>query len=271
MESITYEQGNRIAGDQSLVGDDCAPAGAQEKAEAPAQGAREAWLASAMGRAGTLILTVPESVALRAPFAAALVKHVTKRGRKDNYLPHILISGRLTEVLGGEWSIVRVRDWIAADGLTVYGSYVLIVRGCHVGDTIQGWPYHPSNRDGDYGDALEACRARALARIAAKSCLGVGDQVWADDDHDKLPRPVQGPPVPLKKPPAAQGPAPDPMLIRLSVDTLTRAAEGGTVCLAAAWVSIPTAVKRVLLPDRDRLKLRAAEMDALGGEERVGV
>jgi hypothetical protein len=178
---------------------------------------------------------------------------------------------RRASVLGGEWSIVRLREWIDAQANVAYGSYVLIVRGALVADTIQGWPYQPANRDTDYGDAMESCRGAALRRMAAKSCLGCGDQVWLDEEDDSVPeardqapRPTNGTPQP-DLPNGQQWPAAH---IRECYQILERAATGGTACLRACWEALHPGKKKLLEPDKAHLKLRAQEADLLGGEER---
>lgn len=135
-------------------------------------------LVAALSRAGTLHLASQESRILAEPFADSDVHQLKVKNRVEDYIPHILISRRLTAALGaGQWCLVRLREWYDAKTKTVYGSYVLIVRGVWVGDTVAGMEYHPDNARMDYSDALEGTRGIALRRIAAKS-LSCGDQVW---------------------------------------------------------------------------------------------
>ena len=270
MGKSTYEQEQNTSQRSEICGQDPLAPGPHDPPGATLAIDATTALAAAIGRAGTLVLTVPESEALRATFPADAIRQRVTKKRTDNYLPHVLISRRLTQVLGGEWSIVRLREWIDLDAQRVYGSYVLIVRGVLVADTIQGWPYQPTNRDQDYGDVIECCRGAALRRMAAKSCLGCGDQVWIDDDAQEQPGKALAPPpingVPTSSPPSGQQwPAAH---IRECYQLLERAATGGTACLRAAWESLHPGKKKLLEPDKAHLKLRAEEADILGGEER---
>jgi hypothetical protein len=131
-------------------------------------------LAPAYARASTLELTDAEIEALTAPFPDSAVEIRPHDGL--SYIPHIHISNRLNAVIKpGRWAIVCRRHWMADN--VMYGEYVLLVRGCYVGEAVGGHPYVPSNPKTNYSDALESTRAEALRRICGKS-LGVGAQVW---------------------------------------------------------------------------------------------
>ena len=248
-----------VAGDQPRE-DEPTPQPAHADVRAVSIDIRSA-LAKAIACAGTLNLTVPESVALRAPFPQSAVRQRVTGRRSDDYLPHILISRRLTEVLAGEWAVVRLKEWIDVPCQRVYGSYVLIVRGCLVADTIQGWPYQASNRDSDYGDAIECCRGAALRRMAAKSCLGCGDQVWLDEAEGW----EHGPQTPAQT--ATLRPIADPLnghtaqQVRDSLIGLQSAAAQGTAALAKYWLEFPHTMRKNLATDKDRLKEYAAAQD----------
>jgi len=131
-------------------------------------------LAPAYARASTLELTDMEIAALLSHFPDNAVEIRPHDGLI--YIPHIHISNRLNQVLKpGRWATICRRHWM--EGATMYGEYVLVVRGCFVGESIGGHPYQPNNPKTNFSDALESTRAEALRRICGKT-LGVGSQVW---------------------------------------------------------------------------------------------
>lgn len=131
-------------------------------------------LLPAYQKASTLELTDAEITALMAGFPDAAVEIRPHDGLI--YLPHIEISNRLNQVLKpGKWSLVCRRHWL--DGLTMYGEYVLLIRGCYVGESVGGHPYQPNNPKTNYSDTLESTAAEALRRIAGKR-LSCGSQCW---------------------------------------------------------------------------------------------
>lgn len=131
-------------------------------------------LAPAYAKASTLELSDEEIAALQAVFPDDAVEIRPHDGLI--YIPHIHISNRLNRVLKpGQWATVCRRHWL--DGTVMYGEYVLVVRGCYVGESIGGHPYVANNPKTNFSDALESTRAEALRRICGKT-LGVGSQVW---------------------------------------------------------------------------------------------
>jgi len=131
-------------------------------------------LLPAYQRAATLQLTDTEIEALQAPFADELIEIRPHDGLI--YLPHIHISNRFNKVLKpGQWALICRRHWL--EGNTMYGEYVLVVRGCYVGESVGGHPYQPNNPKVNYSDTLESTAAEALRRIAGKR-LSCGSQVW---------------------------------------------------------------------------------------------
>ncbi len=131
-------------------------------------------LAAAYEQASTLDLTEAEAARLMERFPDDAVEIRPHDGLL--YLPHILIRRRLNEVFTpGKWSLIRRREW--TQGNTIYGEYVLVIRGAFIGETIGGHEYVPTNPKVNYSDALESTAAEALRRIAAK-LLSCGDQVW---------------------------------------------------------------------------------------------
>src|SRR6266496_3180169 len=92
-------------------------------------------LAPAYAKASTLELTDEEVDRLTAPFPDEAVEIRPHDGLI--YLPHILISGRLNQVFKpGKWSLICRRHWL--EGQTMYGEYVLVIRGCFVGESVGG-------------------------------------------------------------------------------------------------------------------------------------
>lgn len=137
-------------------------------------------LAQAYAKAGTLILTKEESEALMAPFPDEQVAVRPHDGLL--YIPHILVSDRLTRVLGpGQWTMVR--RWEKFEEGVIYAEYVLIIRGVFVGEAIGGQAYQPKNPKMNYSDALEGTQGEALRRICGKR-LSLGSQVWSPDYCD---------------------------------------------------------------------------------------
>ncbi len=131
-------------------------------------------LLPAYQKAGTLDLTDSEVEALTALFPDELVEIRPHDGLI--YLPHIHISNRLNKVLKpGKWTLIQRRHWL--EGNVMYGEYVLVIRGCLVGESVGGHPYQPNNPKVNYSDTLESTAAEALRRIAGKR-LSCGSQVW---------------------------------------------------------------------------------------------
>jgi Mitochondrial genome maintenance MGM101 len=146
-------------------------------------------LAPAYLKASTLELTLEEIRALQEVFPDSAVEIRPNDGLI--WIPHIHISNRLNRVFHpGKWATICRRHWIDRqtivpktkgeppyDITTMYGEYVLVVRGCFVGESIGGHPYQPTNPKTNFSDALESTRAEALRRICGKT-LGCGSQVW---------------------------------------------------------------------------------------------
>lgn len=133
-------------------------------------------LAPAYQRASTLELTEDEINQLTAPFPDDVVEIRPNDGLI--YLPHIFISNRLNKVFKpGKWALLRRREWFDEATQTIYGEYILLIRGAYVGESIGGHPYQPNNPKTNYSDALESTAAEALRRICGKR-LSCGSQVW---------------------------------------------------------------------------------------------
>jgi hypothetical protein len=131
-------------------------------------------LAPAYARASTLELTEAERSGLTAPFSDDAVEIRPHDGLI--YIPHITISRRLIEVFGpAKWAMVRRREW--CDGGMIYAEWIMLIRGCYIGESVGAMQYHPTNPKMNYSDALEGTRGEAIRRIAAKD-LGCGDQCW---------------------------------------------------------------------------------------------
>jgi hypothetical protein len=125
-------------------------------------------------RASTLVLTDEEAEQLMGLFPDEQIEIRPHDGLI--YLPHIAISRRLSEVFKpAAWSMIQRRAWI--EGNRVYAEYVMVIRGCFVGEAVGAHDFQPTNPKMNYSDSLESARAEALRRIAGKS-LSCGDQVW---------------------------------------------------------------------------------------------
>lgn len=134
-------------------------------------------LEPAYARASTLELTDGEIDQLMAPFPDGIVDIRPHDGLI--YISHIHISNRLNKIFKpGKWSLICRRHWL--EGTTMYGEYVMLIRGCFVGESIGGHPYVASNPKTNYSDALEATAGEALRRICGKR-LSCGSQVWEPD------------------------------------------------------------------------------------------
>lgn len=133
-------------------------------------------LLPAYQKAATCEMTEEEIAALMRRFPDSAIEIRTHDGLI--YIPHIFISNRLNEVFKpGKWSLVRRRDWFDQTSSTMFGEYVLIVRGCYIGESVGGHPYIPTNPKQNLSDVLESTAAEALRRIAGKR-LSCGSQVW---------------------------------------------------------------------------------------------
>lgn len=131
-------------------------------------------LLPAYQKASALELTEAEGKALMEPFQDHEVEIRPHDGLL--YIPHIAISDRLCQIFGpGKWCMVKRREWI--EGNRIYGEWVLLIRGCFVGESIGCMDYHPGNAKMNYSDALEGTRGECIRRIAGKE-LGCGAQVW---------------------------------------------------------------------------------------------
>lgn len=131
-------------------------------------------LLPAYQKASTLELSDGEVEALMAPFPDEIVECRPHDGLL--YIPHIHVSDRLNRIFKpGKWALIRRREWF--DGGTMFAEYVMVIRGCYVGESIGGHPYVKSNPKTNYSDVLESTAAEALRRICGKR-LSCGSQVW---------------------------------------------------------------------------------------------
>jgi hypothetical protein len=226
-------------------------------------------LLPALRQAGSLVLLPAEIEALRAPFPASAVRTKPSKHGPQTYIPHTEISRRLTTVLGTAWAVVRVREWIDPPTQVVYGSYCLIVRGCWIADTVAGQPYYAGNVQQDYADVLEATRGIALRRMAAKSCLGCGDQAWPHDDGQEQP-PAMPPAIRMGRPamPAPMDAGAAQAIKEAYTHLDQRAVQYGTDALKRAWEALTPEMRRALAADLPTLKARAQSTDE-AGEARV--
>lgn len=133
-------------------------------------------LLPAYQKASTLEMTDEEITALMANFSDDYVEIRPHDGLI--FIPHIHISNRLNQVFKpGKWAMIRRREWFDATSNTMFGEYVLLIRGCYVGESVGGHPFQPNNPKVNYSDTLESTAAESLRRIAGKR-LSCGSQVW---------------------------------------------------------------------------------------------
>lgn len=131
-------------------------------------------LLPAYQKASTLDLTDEEVKKITARFPDDVVEIRPHDGLI--YIPHIFISTRFNEVFRpGKWALICRRHWIESG--IMYGEYVLLIRGCYVGESTGGHPYQPTNPKVNFSDTLESTAAEALRRIGGKR-LTCGSQVW---------------------------------------------------------------------------------------------
>jgi hypothetical protein len=92
------------------------------------------------------------------------------------YLPHPVYTRWLNEAFGrGGWQLVPVSKPALIEH-TVNVKYLLFVDGKPVALADGKQEYHPTNRNQDYGDVLEATRSNALRR--ASKHLGIALALW---------------------------------------------------------------------------------------------
>lgn len=96
------------------------------------------------------------------------------------YIPHILISQRLTKAFGaGGWSIIKRQG--QREGDQIFCEYVLLVGGAYIGEAPAGATYYANNKKQSLDDVFEGTQGVALRRICGKSSLMCGSQVWEPD------------------------------------------------------------------------------------------
>lgn len=136
-------------------------------------------LLPAYQKASTLELTDQEVAQLMEPFPDSTVDIRPHDGLL--FISHIHVSNRLNRIFKpGKWALIRRREWFDDQTSVVYGEYVLVIRGCYVGESVGGHQYVANNPKTNYSDALESTAAEALRRICGKR-LSCGSQVWDSD------------------------------------------------------------------------------------------
>lgn len=131
-------------------------------------------LAHAYEKASTLDMTDKEVDELTAPFPDDIVEIRPHDGLI--YIPHIHISARLHKVFR-PGKVAMVKRQISVRDNRIYGEWVMLIRGCFVGESIGAMDYHPNNPKMNYADAAEGTRGECIRRIAGKE-LSCGNQVW---------------------------------------------------------------------------------------------
>lgn len=132
--------------------------------------------------ASLLVLSSEEKEKLAA-FAVAPDDDVEIRPDGLAYLEHMYYRRALTSVFGpGEWALLPATDAkivTSGDRALVVQEWVLAVRGKFVGQAEGSGAYYPNNPKQDQTDAIEAAQSNAIARICAKSSLGIGTNPWS--------------------------------------------------------------------------------------------
>lgn len=163
------------------------------------------------------------------------------------YVEHITVRRALSKVFGAEWALLPgspiVQDKMEK-GILVCQRWVLVVRGCYVGEAIGAGSFYDNNIKQNKTDAAEAAGSEAIRRICAKTALGICSNVfqkstarrwrrefaievwvknsygtvkqWRRKDADKFEgeiNPVEQPQAPEKQPdkPRREAPKPAPV------------------------------------------------------------
>jgi hypothetical protein len=97
------------------------------------------------------------------------------------YAQHIFYRRALNRLFGpGAWALVpgsAIQQEKDGEKVHVFQRWVLVVRGCYVGESIGSAMYFASNAKQDKSDAAESAASNALTRIVAK-ILGIGSNPW---------------------------------------------------------------------------------------------
>lgn len=97
------------------------------------------------------------------------------------YVEHITVRRALSKVFGTEWACVpgsAIAQDAAQSKTLVCQRWVLLIRGCYVGEAIGAGSYFANNASQNKTDAAEAAQSEAIRRICAKSALGICSNVF---------------------------------------------------------------------------------------------
>lgn len=130
--------------------------------------------------ASKLKITKTEAKALMRPFNERDIE-ILESGAI--ILPHIFMSERLNQVFGPcAWSLIETGKKIDEDLQRVWADYILIIRGCYVGQASGEFTVE-ALEGGKMSDALEATKASALRRICKQ--LSCGNELWKPEFIEK--------------------------------------------------------------------------------------
>ena len=133
----------------------------------------------AYAHAAQLKIKPAEASKLQKPFPDSVVEIINHAEGSSLYLPHVEIETRLCQVFGpGGWNLI-CRDHAAEYEQRIRAEYVLVIRGCAVGETLEEAPVNLL-KPGGYLVALKFTEAKALRRICATR-LNCGSQIYKKD------------------------------------------------------------------------------------------
>ena len=141
-----------------------------------------ACLKPAYENASRLKITKAEAKQLTKPFP----DHVIEIRPNDGalYIPHVFISQRLNQVFTpGSWSLICREHFLDEEAREVQAEFVLIVRGCFVGEEVGEHPFN-SLAGEKYSDALAFIAAKALRRICGLK-FSCGGELWEPNFCEK--------------------------------------------------------------------------------------
>ncbi len=123
--------------------------------------------------AGERAVTAQQAAILLAPVEAGEVE-IKPDGTV--YLPWNKYARRLTAAFGpGGWTMVPLAKPMR-EGNTVIVHYALVAEGRYISEAVQGHPFYPTNRQGDWGDAVESAKSECLRRCC--KVLGGTLELW---------------------------------------------------------------------------------------------
>jgi hypothetical protein len=137
-------------------------------------------LKAAFKKSSQLKVSAKQNEILAVPFSDEDVQ-ILPTG--ECYIPHVLIRQRLTEAFGrGQWTMISTDQKLLAATQErppmVCVRWILVVNGVRVAETWVAHSYFEDNYRQDFGDAFDSTESIAIRRLAGKSSLTCGSQVW---------------------------------------------------------------------------------------------